>query len=205
MSAGRSITPASGLGHLAARLADVVLSRRLTPLEQAEVAAYLRTSTERAMFWGQPTADQRHGLQAARSVGAARPDRSDLIRAALLHDAGKRHARLGPLRRSWAVLRTATGMKPTSRLSSYLDHSKLGADELEEAGAEPLIVAYTLHHHGERPGSISLEDWEVLVTADRSFLPKFPSLTYRPRRSGYASLPRLHGNPESASAEDGHT
>ena len=72
----------SDLIHLAARLADVVLSRRLTPLEQAEVATYLESPLERDMFWGQPRADQRHGLQAARSVAARRPDREDLIRAA---------------------------------------------------------------------------------------------------------------------------
>ncbi len=156
------------------------------------------------MFWGQPTADQRHGLQAARSVGAARPDRSDLIRAALLHDTGKRHARLGPLGRSWVVLRTAAGVRNSSRMSSYLDHGKLGADELESAGTEPLVVAYTRHHHDDRPGSISREDWEVLVTADRSFLPRFRFLTYRSRPPRNAPLPRLSGNSETASAEDGH-
>lgn len=183
----------SGLVHLAARLVDVVLSRRLAPLEQAEVAAYLRSPMERDMFWGQPRADQRHGLEAARSVAAACPGRDDMIRAALLHDTGKRHARLGPVGRSWAMLGYSIGPAPTPRMVSYLEHGRIGADELATAGAEPLVVAYTRHHHGERPDGICAEDWEVLEAADRAFLAGPPSLTRRSQRPRPARLPPYDG------------
>ena len=103
------------LGHLAARYTDAVLSRRLTPAEQAEAAGYLRSDAERGMFWGQSKADRRHGLAAARSIAEARPDRPDLIRAALLHDVGKRHARLGAAGRVWAVVRSGLGFPPSER------------------------------------------------------------------------------------------
>ena len=181
---------------MVARLADVVLSRRLAPQEQAEVAAYLRSPIERDMFWGQPKADQRHGLEAARSVATGCPGRDDLIRAALLHDTGKRHARLGPLRRSWTVLRCSIGLAPTPRMAYYLEHGRLGADELAAASAEPLVVAYTRHHHGERPDGINAEDWALLAAADRAF-PAGPSLlTRRSQRPRPARLPPYDGVSE---------
>lgn len=153
--------------HLVARLLDVMSSRRLSPLEQAEVARYLHSSAERSLFWDQPRADQRHGLASARSVLSARPDRSDLVRAALLHDIGKRHSRLGPIGRTWAVVCGALN-RPSKRATAYLGHADLGGDELARAGAEPLVVAYAHHHHGSRPAEISPEDWVVLQAADRA-------------------------------------
>lgn len=153
--------------HLVARLLDVVSSRRLSPSEQAEVARHLLSSAERAAFWDQPKADQRHALAAARSVLAACPDRSDLVRAALMHDIGKRHSRLGPVGRSWAVVSGALN-RPSRRAAAYLDHGGLGAAELARAGAEPLVVAYIHHHHGSRPDGISPKDWSVLQAADRA-------------------------------------
>ena len=44
----------------------------------------------------------------------------------------------------------------------------MGARELEDAGAELLVVMYARHHHGLRPDSISTQDWEVLDAADRA-------------------------------------
>ena len=153
--------------HLAARLLDVLSSRRLSPTEQAEVADYLVTPEERALFWAQPRADQRHALASARCVLAACPDRSDMVRAALFHDIGKRHSGLGAIGRSWAVLCGALN-RSSRRATAYGDHGRLGAAELARAGAEPLVVAYARHHHGSRPGEIAPEDWAVLQAADRA-------------------------------------
>lgn len=175
---------AADLAHLVARLADVLLSRRLTPLEQAEVAQYLMSPSEQMMFWGQPRADQRHALEAARSVASRLPERLDLIRAALLHDVGKRHARLGWFGRVWAVLRSGIGTVTTSRMAGYLEHGRLGSEELADARAEPLVVAYARHHHGERPDTISPGDWAVLLEADRAVLPGLGS-----RRPGSKTAP----------------
>ena len=161
------------LGHLAARYTDAVLSRRLTPAEQAEAAGYLRSDAERGMFWGQSRADRRHGLAAARSIAVARPDRPDLIRAALLHDVGKRHARLGAAGRVWAVVRSGLGFPPSERGAVYLDHGRRAAEELAAGGTEPLVVAYALHHHGRRPSEIASEDWKMLQEADRARLPGY--------------------------------
>ena len=146
---------------------DVVSSPRLSPSEQAEVAEYLRSPAERDLFWDQPRADQRHALASARSVLAACPDRSDMVRAALLHDVGKRHSRLGPVGRSWAVVSGALN-RPSERTAAYLDHGRLGSTELDRAGAEPLVVNYARDHHRSRPAEISPQDWAVLQAADRA-------------------------------------
>lgn len=185
----------SRIAHLTARMADVLLSRRLTPAEQAEVAGLLASPAEQAMFWEQPRADQRHGLFAARSVAEAHPSRADLIRAALLHDIGKRHARLGAVGRAWAVVRSAMGLSPSVRVADYLDHGRLAGEELAAGGAEPLVVTYAHHHHGQRPEEVSPEDWEVLTAADRARFPSVPLTRRRlqrprpSRRSTYDRCP----------------
>jgi hypothetical protein len=51
---------------------------------------------------------------------------------------------------------------------SYLEHGHAGAVELNILGAEPIVVDFARHHHGERPDSISVEDWTVLQASDRS-------------------------------------
>ncbi|MXZ07277.1 MAG: hypothetical protein F4Y75_07235 [Acidimicrobiia bacterium] len=154
--------------HLVRRFWEVTLASRLSPSEQAEVAELLKHGEEANLFWDQPPPDQRHGLVAARTVKGARPQRDDLARSALLHDIGKRHARLGPIGRSLATLLGQFGWTPSTRYATYLDHGPIAARELEEAGAEPLVVEYARHHHGERPNLISPEDWELLQTADRA-------------------------------------
>lgn len=156
--------------HLAGRFLDVTLARPLRPGEQAEVAALLRTEAERSMYWDQPRADQRHGLAAARLVRSARPRRTDLVRAALLHDVGKRRSRLGPMGRSLATVLGRFGIGGPARFVDYLDHGRIAARELDRAGAESLVVAFALHHHGERPEEISREDWELLQAADRAIV-----------------------------------
>jgi len=153
--------------HLVARFFDVATARRLRPAEQAEAAAWLRGRDEHLMFWGQPAADQRHGLGAARYVATRSGGRDDLMRAALLHDVGKRVARLGLVGRSLASLARMGGRSGRGRVELYLQHGRLGADELEAAGAEPLVVYFARHHHGERPEQITEGDWELLRQADR--------------------------------------
>ena len=162
--------PGAGPIHLAGRFLDVILARPLRPREQAEVATLLRTGAERSMYWDQARADQRHGLAAARLVRSRRPHRSDLVRAALLHDVGKRSARLGPVGRSAATILGRLGLVGPPRFAAYLDHGRIAAQELDRAGAEPLVVAFALHHHRERPEEISREDWDLLQAADRAVL-----------------------------------
>ena len=155
------------LPHLVARFFTTLVARPLRPDEQAEVAGWLRSDAERAMFWDQSFADQRHGHAAASHVVAVLPQRRDLIRAALLHDVGKRHARLGVIGRSLASLAAMVGARPRGRAAAYLDHGPAAAAELEAAGSERIVVDFASAHHGDRPVSIDGGDWQVLQAADR--------------------------------------
>ncbi len=120
-----------------------------------------------ALFFEQGAADQAHGLESARSVELRAPSRRDLQAAALLHDIGKRHAHLGPIGRSLATLAEALRLPRTPRMRTYLDHGPGAVAELEEAGADRVVVAFARHHHSGRPGEIAAEDWELLLAADR--------------------------------------
>jgi hypothetical protein len=152
-------------GHLVRRFFSVTFARGLDAEEQRWVATLLRPS-EVEHFWAQPLADQRHGHDCARWV-AERTDRPDLVRAALLHDIGKRHARLGPIGRSIATITAALGFDGPERFRRYTRHGPEAARELAEAGAEPLVVTFTANHHGERPDTMTAEAWDLLKQADR--------------------------------------
>lgn len=162
-----------GWRHLAAGAVEYVLARRLTPAEQMEAAGWLNSPEEAELFWRQPPADQRHGLTAARLVARERPERRDLIRAALLHDVGKGRSGLGLWGRTRAALAERRRWKPSPRTEEYLRHGEAGAGELAAAGAEEMVVGYARAHHGPRPPEIPPGDWEVLLRADRP-LPKKP-------------------------------
>lgn len=153
--------------HLADRFFGALRARPLSPLEQSRVAALLRRG-ERALFWAQGTADQRHAyVSAARVVGRA-PGREDLARAALLHDVGKGTVRLSVPGRVLATLLSLLRLPTPGRLGAYVAHGPRGAEALQGAGAEPLVVAYARHHHGRRPPSAPADDWLLLTQADGS-------------------------------------
>lgn len=118
------------------------------------------------LFFSQTTADQRHGYQAAlvaRDAGLGPVG----TRAALLHDIGKRHARLGVIGRTIASLMIKTRLPLTKRWRLYRDHGLIGSSELAALGSEPLVVEFARHHHGDRPPDITERTWEVLQLADQ--------------------------------------
>jgi putative nucleotidyltransferase with HDIG domain len=153
--------------HLAARLLDVLTSRPLTAAEAIEAKGWL-SPPEVDAYFEQSVADQRHGLTCARFVASRQPYREDLIRSALLHDLGKRHARLGPIGRSLVTAWSKLGGKTRGRAHDYVEHGESGARELEAMGTEGLVSDFARHHHGERPPSITEADWALLQEADRA-------------------------------------
>ena len=151
--------------HLVRRFFGSLGTTRPSPADQLWVASLLSHDLAR-LFWAQPVADQAHGLSAAQRVAAASPGRDDLVRAALLHDVGKRHARLGVVGRSFASTMAILRMPIRGRYAAYLEHGEAGAAELEAAGADPMTVMFARHHHGVPPESVAKADWDLLVRAD---------------------------------------
>lgn len=155
----------SHLRHLAGRALASLRSRPLSPREESEVAGLVDGELAR-LFWAQPAMDQRHALEAARTVFALRPGDTAAARAALMHDIGKRHSGLGVIGRTLATLFALLRVPAPGRLGTYLDHARLGADDLAAAGAEPMVVAYARHQDGDRPEAIPTAVWRVLKAAD---------------------------------------
>ncbi len=152
--------------HLAKRYWEGMRSAPLSPREQAWVDSCL-TDPERAAFGEQAVADQRHGYEAARGAEAVLGADRSAVRAALLHDIGKRHARLGLVGRAVASVAIRLRLPLWERARLYRDHGPIGAGELSAWGAEPLVVEFARSHHGTRPPDIEHAVWEALRETDK--------------------------------------
>ncbi|MDQ4036262.1 MAG: hypothetical protein M3153_10055 [Chloroflexota bacterium] len=131
------------VAHVRARVdpEEVALARRILP------------STAIRLFESMPVADRRHGLDVAEKLLRAGHDDTDLLAAALLHDAAKgRRLRLwhrvtGVLLEALApsVLRRLAHPAPTSwrhAFHLYLHHEALSADLARRAGCPPRVGAF---------------------------------------------------------------
>lgn len=152
--------------HLISRFFDVATARELTASEQAAVSDWLTPQT-REIFFAQNDPDQRHGYHAALTVVAAGVHDPEVIMAALLHDVGKRHSRLGIIGRSAASVLILLGLPLTRRMTDYRDHGLIAARELGAVGVPSLVIDFAMHHHVERPATITPQIWDVLVNADQ--------------------------------------
>jgi hypothetical protein len=156
-------------GHLAARFVDAITARGLTPAEVRIVQKWSGEGPMLSAFLAQPPLDQRHGFDSASYVATRAPDRMDLIRAALLHDVGKRHAGLGPLGRVIASILIRLHFPLGPRFALYRDHGRLAAAEL--AGDDKVVVEFARHHHGSRPPDVDPGEWDLLLASDRARSP----------------------------------
>lgn len=129
------------------------------------------------LFFAQAPPDQRHAYHAALTVVASGTADTDVIVAALMHDVGKRHARLGVIGRSVASVLIGLGGPLTERMTAYRDHPIIGARELAALGAPGLAIDFALHHQDDRPSTIDPGVWDVLMAADQP--PKTPAMLRR--------------------------
>ena len=160
--------------HLVRRFLGSLSPRPVAPLDDAWATSKLGPG-ERDLWRRMSRADRKHSVGVARLVAeqvgeAARP----VLAAALLHDVGKVEAGLGTFGRVAATLvgrgrgtrwRDADGVK--GRVGRYLHHDAVGATLLEQAGADPLTVAWARdHHRPERDWSVPVEIGRALRDAD---------------------------------------
>ena len=152
--------------HLAGRLWE---GMRLTPLSPPELlwVESRLTGPEWTAFREQSMADQRHGYSAARAAEAALGGHPEAVRAALLHDIGKRHARLGPAGRVWASVAIKMRLPLWKSARAYRDHGPIGSRELSGWGAESLVVEFARAHHGTRPSGFDPAVWQALCESDK--------------------------------------
>lgn len=153
--------------HLVSRFFDVATARPLTASERAAIETWLKPELAE-VFFAQTHPDQRHGYHAALMVVASGIDSPDAVVAALLHDVGKRHARLGLVGRSIASVVILLRLPLSDRMRAYRDHGVAAARELGALGAPSLAIDFAMHHHGGRPPTIEPAVWDVLVTADQA-------------------------------------
>ena len=152
-------------GHLVGRFFGHLRAEPPGPEDQRFVRGYLAGPCAE-LFWSQNPPDQRHAIDVARRVHAALPDDSQAVEAALLHDIGKRKARIGAASRSVATVLDAVGMPMTTRMHLYRDHGWRGAMELEEVGCGEFAISFARHHPGPMPPGTDPTRWQVLIDAD---------------------------------------
>lgn len=129
------------------------------------VSEWLNPS-EREIFLAQDSRDQRHGFNAGSFVASLLPADPAAIKAAALHDIGKRHANLGALGRSVASILIKLGLPLTRRMSMYRDHGDIGAADLAAIGSDDIVVSFTRSHHHECPAEFDPSLWKLLQEAD---------------------------------------
>lgn len=153
------------LPHLVRRFFGFLVAPPLGPVDQAFVGRHLGREPA-FLFWDQQVSDQRHAVDMARRVSATLPGDQGAIRAALLHDVGKRHSALGALGRSLATLLDGFSLPMSARMRAYGLHGPLGADDLEAAGCGDLEISFARHHGGAMPASVEPTRWRALLDAD---------------------------------------
>lgn len=115
------------------------------------------------VFWEQQSIDQRHAYEVAARVAKGLGEGHPAVAAALLHDVGKRHSRLGPVERSLATVTALVHLPMPQRWKTYQDHGEVGAVDLEAIGASPLAVAFA---RGKPTAGLDAEVWRLLEAAD---------------------------------------
>ncbi len=121
----------------------------------------------REWFHSLPRDLQWHGLQVLRDLKRAGVDRSDVLAAALLHDAGKSAGSTGPLVRAFTVLalrlapawsarrkeidyRAARGIDRV--LAIAYQHPRIAADRAAACGCDPITIDLIRHHQDDDCG-----------------------------------------------------
>lgn len=116
---------------------------------------------ERRLFAALPNHDRRHLIGVARRVEASLGPLSEerWIAAALLHDVGKSHSRLGPIGRAlatiWIEVKGIDGVADSKgrwsqRVSLYAMHPSLGGDDIRSCGGHEEAAIWASAHDNPR-------------------------------------------------------
>jgi hypothetical protein len=133
---------------------------RVSDAERREADAVLN-SPAREWFHSLPRDLQWHGLQVMHGLKRAGVDRSDVLAAALLHDAGKAAGPSGPLARTFSVLARRLAPDWAARrkeidygsalgldrvLAIAYQHPAIAAERAAACGCDPITIDLIRHH-----------------------------------------------------------
>lgn len=140
---------------------------------------------EQRLFRSMSNPDRRHAVRVARRVedvysGDDAPDTpvDVALAAALLHDVGKTEAHLGTYGRTVATLSGVVGGLDlaeiwqersgfTRKVGLYLRYGIIGAEMLQLADSDPVVIAWSTEHHlPEDAWTVPVDLGRVLVAAD---------------------------------------
>lgn len=161
--------------HLAVRFFGALDPRGPAPAEEAWAMGWLLPG-EQHLWRRMSGPDRRHAAGVAREVARLLgddPPRREVMASALLHDVGKVESGIGTFSRVAVTVgamalgrerlvvgsgsdagHAGTGPDGPSglaswrrRVSDYLTHDRIGAGLLDEAGSDPITVAWAGEHH----------------------------------------------------------
>ena len=147
------------------------MQANVTPAERAALVPWM-TPAQMALFDSMHVADRRHGLDVVRSLRAEDVTDLDVLRAGLLHDAGKGDtgvwprvaytlgSRYGPW--IWRILGIAPGF--ATALIGLQTHAETSATLALAAGCSPRTVGLIRHQDAPR----DMEFGELLRLADEA-------------------------------------
>lgn len=172
-------TEFGSLRHLAGRFFGALWPAGPKPSDEAWARRWL-VPGEQVLWTRMSGPDRRHAVGVARGtielLGHDGDDGAEraVVAAALLHDAGKVESGIGTIGRAVVTaLALVTGRTRLAavpgpgrrergwrrRVRLYLTHDAVGARLLEEAGSDPLTIAWTREHHLPR------DSWTVAQPA----------------------------------------
>ena len=135
-----------------------------TDLREAEAVL---TPTAYAWFASMPRDLQWHGVQVMHDLKRAGVDRSDVLAAALLHDAGKAEGSNGPLVRAfivlafhlapdWSVRRKEIDYREAQGIDRVMaiayQHPQIAAEKAQQCGCEPVTIDLIRYHQDYKRG-----------------------------------------------------
>ena len=147
------------------------MQAKVTPAERAALVPWM-TSAQLALFDSMHVADRRHGLDVVRSLRAEDVTDLDVLRAGLLHDAGKGDTGVWPRvaytlgsrygRWIWHILGIAPGF--ATALTRLRTHAETSATLALAAGCSARTVGLIRHQDAPR----DTEFGELLRLADEA-------------------------------------
>ena len=163
--------------HLVRRFFSTVVARAPGRDKVAWVRGHL-SDVEFELWSKMSSADQIHSISVAQRVRTELPGDQTALIAGLLHDVGKTAVRSGlvvrvlaavikPIATQERLSRWASDGSFLSKVASFIDYPRIGADLLQSIGSDDFVVRWAAEHHLARhEWTVDKAKADVLARAD---------------------------------------